>query len=420
MTQDRAAYVTRRNRCRLCDSTDLTLVLGIEPSPIGDAFVTKEHLHEVQPLIPLDVYQCRACGHAQNLDIANPDLLFRNYTFTTSSSRGLIEHFKRYAIEARTEFGLRENDLVVEIGSNDGTLLGNFKDAGLRIQGVDPAADIAKRSTEKGIPTIPEFFTEKLSRRIRNDQGPAQLVVANNVYAHADNLSDVTHGIRHLLDSNGIFMFEVSYLLDMIDGLVFDTIYHEHQSYHSIVPLRKFLAAHDLHLFDVRKVGTKGGSIRGYAQPCGGTHAERPIVASMVAEEDIRQLHLPEIFRDYQASIKEQKDAVNEFVGAARRSGKRVVGYGASTTTTTLLYHFGLQDSLDYLVDDNPVKQGLYSPGRHLEVKPSSVLYDVLRPDIVLILAWQFCDAILERHDRFIADGGIMVSPLKQFTVYRR
>ena len=407
---------SRRKTCRLCDSPSLELVLPINASPIADAFVPASELDQPQPLIPLDLYQCQSCGHVQNLDIVNPEFLFRDYLFTTSSSAGLVEHFRRYAHDVTGEFGIAPGSLVVEIGSNDGTLLKFFQDAGMKVVGVDPAREIAQQATDAGLPTFPEYFDSNLAAQIKKQYGPAKLVVANNVYAHADQLGDLTDGIASLLDGDGIFVFEVSYLMDIIDKFVFDTVYHEHLSYHSVKPFVQFFDAHGLHLFDIQRITTKGGSMRGFVQKKGGPQSERPIVKQMIAEEDRRQLHTPQIFKDYETQINQRKRALLEFLESAYEQNLRVVGYGASTTAMTLMYHFELTDILEFLIDDNSKKHGLYSPGCHLEVKPSSALYDI-RPDVVVILAWQYADPIISKHAEFLANGGRFVIPLQELRI---
>ena len=387
------------------------LAMPIKPSPIADAFVSADKINISQPLIPLDLYQCQDCGHVQNLDIVNPDLLFRDYIFSTSNSANLVEHFRKYAADVSRDFQLAEGSLVVEIGSNDGTLLGFFKDKGMRVQGIDPALEIARIASESGIPTTADFFTSELSDSILREQGPAKLIVANNVYAHADQLADMTDGIAGLLDDDGVFVFEVSYLLDIIDKFVFDTVYHEHLSYHSIDPFTRFFKAHGLHLFDVQRVSTKGGSFRGFVQKFAGRQAECPIIKQMIEEEARRGLHGLEIFHNYERDILARKDALLAYIAKIREQGKSIVGYGASTTVTTLMYHFDLFDKLDYLIDDNTKKHGLYSPGCHLEVKPSTALYDE-KPDVVIIMAWQYFQPIVTKHAQFIANGGQFVVPL--------
>jgi hypothetical protein len=409
-------FVSRRTSCRLCERENPILVMPIGPSPIGDAYVSIDKKDEEQPLFPLDLYQCQDCGHVQNLDIINPDLMFKDYIFCTSGSAGLVDHFRIYADDVTKRFNLVSNSLILEIGSNDGTLLSFFKDKGMRVQGVDPAVEIARQATQLGIPTIPTFFTSELATKILEEQGPTKLFVANNVFAHSDQLADITQGIEKMLDRDGVFVFEVSYLLDIIDNFVFDTVYHEHLSYHSIDPFTRFFSKHGLHLFDIQKNLSKGGSFRGFVQKTGGPHAERPIVREMIEEESRRGLHSPEIFYEYEKQVLARKDVVLNFINKARSEGKSVVGYGASTTVATLMYHFELFDKLDYLIDDNPKKYGLYSPGCHLEVKPSSALYTE-KPDVVVVLAWQYANPILNKNKSYIENGGKFVIPLPELKI---
>lgn len=408
------ALVTRRTCCRLCDSKDLELVLPMKPSPIGDAFVPYDQKEIIQPLIPLDLYQCQQCGHAQNIDIVNPEVLFRDYIFMTGNSPGLCKHFQQYAQEITAKFAFPKDSLVVEIGSNDGTLLGYFKNLGMQVIGIDPAREIAQLANKAGVRTLPEFFSTTLAQQISNESGPAKLVVANNVYAHSDELADITNGIAKVLDEDGVFVFEVSYLLDIIDNFVFDTIYHEHLSYHSITPFVQFFRKYGLELFDVEKVATKGGSMRCFVQKLNGPRKKSQIVNQMVQEEARRGLHQPEIFKQYAIQIAQRKDELNAYLAEELQKGHRVAGYGASTTVTTLIYQFELENKLIYLIDDNVKKHSLLSPGCHLQVKPSSFLYED-RPEIVLILAWQYAQPIMQKHERFLEENGTIIVPLPEF-----
>src|SRR6266851_5084769 len=189
----------RRQNCRLCDGVRLELALPIAASPIADAYVTRENLGEAQETYPLDLYLCLDCGHVQNVDVVDPEKLFRDYIYVTSSSPGLVEHYRRYADEIAARFALKPGSLAVEIGSNDGSLLRFFRNKGLKVLGIDPARRIADEATAKGVPTLPEFFTGKLGQEIRARHGPAAVIAANNVFAHADNLADIARGIRALL-----------------------------------------------------------------------------------------------------------------------------------------------------------------------------------------------------------------------------
>jgi len=404
--------LTHRTTCRLCGSARLELVLPILPSAIGDAFVSKQQAEqEAQGVYPLDVYLCVDCGHLQNLDVVNPEILFRNYTYRTSVSLGLVEHFRKYAETVVNDLGLKEDALVVEIGSNDGSLLKAFKAHALRVIGVDPARQIAAGASAEGIPTLPEFFTSAIAARIRSEHGPAALVCANNVFAHADNLSDIVHGISKLLAAAGAFVFEVSYAPDIVDKFVFDTIYHEHVSHHTLIPLEKFFNGLNMSLFDVERIPTKGGSIRGFAQlKSSGRRPQSQRLLALFADERDRGIGQPQIYKDFFLALKDRKRVVLDYLDKAIAAGKTVAAYGASTTTTTLLYHFELGPRIKFIVDDNPIKQGTFSPGWHIPVLSSSEL-SARRPDIVVILAWMYGNEIMRRNSQYLAEGGEFLVP---------
>jgi hypothetical protein len=401
-----------RDSCRLCGSSNVELAVPIKASPIGDAFIPAVRLGQAQDIYPLDLYLCAECGHVQNLDVVNPEVLFRDYIYNTSGSNALVEHFRQYALDVLARYEVRPGSLVVEIGSNDGSLLKFFKARGLRVLGVDPAREIARKATEAGVETLPEFFSSKLASAIRKAHGGASIVCANNVFAHSDELADVARGIREVLADDGVFVFEVSYLVDIVDKYVFDTVYHEHVSYHSVGALATFFKRMGLQLIDVQRNNSKGGSIRGFAQRAPeGKRPVQPVVGELTALEKSRGFGQLPLYQEYSRRIEQRKAALTTFVDRALADGKLIAGYGASTTTTTLLWHFELQRKLAFVADDNPVKYGMYCPGCHIPVVPSDELY-VRRPDYVVILAWQYAPAIMKRHERFMKDGGKFLVPL--------
>jgi SAM-dependent methyltransferase len=414
----RAQDLTHRTTCRLCGATRFELVLPILPSAIGDAFVSKERAEqEEQGVYPLDVYLCLDCGHLQNLDVVNPEILFRNYTYRTSVSLGLVEHFRKYAETTVRDLNLKKDALVVEIGSNDGSLLKAFKAHSLRIIGVDPAREIGAAASAEGIPTLPEFFTSAIAAKIRSEHGPAALVCANNVFAHADNLSDIVDGISKLLAPDGAFVFEVTYAPDIVDKFVFDTIYHEHVSHHTLTPLEKFFNGLNMTLFDVERVPTKGGSIRGFAQrKSDGRRPQTERLLALFADEKRRGITQPQIYRDFFLALEDRKRMVIDYLDTVIAAGKTVAAYGASTTTTTLLYHFELGSRIKFIVDDNPIKHNTFSPGKHIPVLPSSEL-SVRRPDVVVVLAWMYANEIIDRNQRYLREGGEFLVPLPNMRI---
>ena len=378
-----------------------------------------DRLSEAQLSFPLDLYLCLECGHVQLLDVVDPDLLFGNYIYTTSISLGLVEHFRRYAEEVAQKFSLAGNSLALDIGSNDGTLLKFFKEKGLRVLGIDPAVRIAQQATEAGIETIPAFFTRELAMKIRNSHGQAALITANNVFAHSDNLPDMADGIRELLAGDGIFVFEVSYLVDIIEKLLFDTVYHEHLCYHSIKPLDHFFRAHDLELIDVHRMGSKGGSIRAFVQRRGGPRPVQPIVSELLALEAKMGLDKPDIFARFSEKLDRIKGELHELLGRLKQEKKTIAGYGASATVTTLLYKFELGKHLDFVVDDNVSRHGMFSPGQHLPVYPPQALQE-RGAHYAVILAWQYAEPILKKNEAFMQQGGRFIVPLPTVRVIGR
>jgi SAM-dependent methyltransferase len=333
---------------------------------------------------------------------------------------GLVEHFKTYAKAVVEDEKIPQGSLAVELGSNDGSLLKAFKALGMRVVGVDPARSIAAAATAEGIPTLPEFFSADIAAGIRADSGPASVVCANNVFAHIDDMSDLVKGIRTLLADDGIFVFEASYVPDMIDGMVFDTIYHEHVSHHTLRPLERFFGRFDMTLFDVKRVATKGGSIRGFAQvKSTGRRPQSPQLLQMLAEEERRELGKPEIYRAFYRRIEERRVQNLAYIDQCVAAGQKVAAYGAATTATTLLFHFELGSRLSFVVDDNPIKHGLYSPVLHLPVHPSSALYTE-KPGLVVILAWTYATPIIKRHAAYLQAGGKFLVPLPEMRVVEK
>lgn len=405
--------INRRTTCRMCGSSNLSLVYQLAPSPIGDAYVTADQLNIYQESYPIDMFLCRDCGLAQLLDIIAPEVLYTDYIYLTGSSSEMREHFHKYANQVIECIRPAPDALVVDIGSNDGTLLRQFKNHGLHVIGVEPATEIAQMATENGVKTFPCFFTPELALQIKQEYGPAIIITANNVFANVDDLVSLTEGIRSLMASNGVFVFESFYLADVIENLVFDFIYHEHLSAFSVAPVQRFFQSMGMQLIDVQRIPTKGGSLRYTIQLAGGPRTVSPSVASMLNFEKRFGLYHPETFKAFLIKIDGYKQRTVEFLKTLKNDGKKIAGYGASITGTTLIYHFGIGEYLDYLIDDNPAKQRRFSPGLHIPVYHPQLLYES-KPDYVVILAWRFADEIIQKHNEFIKHGGKFIVPLPE------
>jgi SAM-dependent methyltransferase len=399
----------RRSTCRLCTASDLQLVVPMTPTPIADAYVSVDRLGEVQECYPLDLYQCCDCGHVQLLDVVAPELLFSQYSYFSGRAGGMAKHFDEYADGVVRKTGLPRGAFVVDIGSNDGAFLRCFQQRGMRVLGIDPAENIARAANEAGIETLPEFFQLSLASVIASSYGRAQVVAANNVFAHTDDLAGMADAVRALLADDGVFVFEVSYLLDVVDHLLLGTIFHEHLCYHSVQPLDAFLRLHGLELIDVQRVPIQGGSLIGTAQRIGGPRRIEPSVAALKALEDERDLHNPATLRAFSSRIEQARDSAAVLLERLQAEGHAIAGFGAARSGTLLIYHFGLATILDYIVDDSPDKQNLYSPGVHIPVFPSSVMYERM-PAYVFILAWVHWRAIVQNHHRYLEQGGRFVN----------
>jgi len=408
-----------RHDCRLCGSRELPKVLSLGSTPLANEFVSADQVGKPQDRFPLEVHLCTACGHVQLLDIVDPERLFGNYVYVSSTSPVFVEHFRRYAHAMLHLTGMPKGSQVIEIGSNDGTLLRFFQEGGMRVLGIDPARTIAAATTQQGIETIPEFFDLKLAQHLRAEGWEASVISANNVFAHADDLHTIVDGVAHLLHPEGLFVFEVSYLLDVVEKTLFDTIYHEHVSYHTVKPLIGLFRRHGMELIDVIRVDTHGGSLRGIAKRRGGRFAKQPSVDQFIALEEASGLEDPQTFQRFFARIQDLKMRLMELLHRLKTEGKNIVGFGAPAKATTLMFHFGIgPDLLEYIIDDSPWKQGLYTPGHHLPVVPSTALDDPThRPDYALILAWNFAEAIIAKHKAFRDKGGQFIVPLPQVEI---
>ena len=394
------------------------MVLQLAPTPPANAFVPADERGRPQERFPLDVFFCEDCAHVQLLDVVDPRLLFENYVYVSGTSPVFVKHFEDYARDVRTRFAPAPGSLVVDIGSNDGTLLRFFKDAGHAVLGIDPAKKIAEEATRAGIPTRAAFFTPAMAQALRAELGPASVITANNVFAHIDDLRGVVEGVRTLLAPGGVYVFEVSYLVDVFQHTLFDTIYHEHVAYHSVKPLVRFFRENGMELVEALRVPSHGGSLRGIAQLAGGPHPVGASVAAALRNEEQLGLDRPETFVQFGRNIEGLKQDLGRLLRDLKKQGKRIAAFGAPAKATTLMFHFEIgPDLVDFIADDSPLKQGLFSPGYHIPVLPAAALYEQ-KPDYVVILAWNFAGPIMKKHEAYRAAGGHFIVPIPTLAVH--
>ena len=403
--------------CRLCRSSKLTSILKLASTPPANAFVSKENTKYEQKKYPLELFFCEKCSHVQLVEVVDPIELFENYVYVSGTSPVFVEHFSNYAKTIIETYKPSLKSYILDIGSNDGTLLKFFQKMGYSTIGVDPAIDISQKAQKDGIHTINEFFNLDTSIKIKERYSTASLITANNVFAHSDDLIGITKAVKNLLSKDGLFIFEVSYLVDVYQKTLFDTIYHEHLSYHSVLPLIKFFQRHDMELIDASRVNTHGGSIRCVVK---NIEDKRPInnsVQNLLDLEKSLSLNKKETFINFANNIKERKKELRNFINKIKAQNKSIAGFGAPAKATTLMYEFELEKNvLDFIVDDSPLKQGLFSPGLNIPILPSSAISE-LKPDYLLILAWNFSDSIVKKNRKFIESGGKFIIPLPNLQI---
>ena len=403
----------RRNDCRLCNSKDLEDVIELTPTPPGNNFLSKNQLHEKENYYPLIVKFCHSCAHVQLADVVDPVILFQDdYKYVSGTSPVFVNHFRNYVTDILSEYSIPKRSLIIDIGSNDGTCLKFFKDRGFKVLGVDPATEIAAKATAQGINTIADFFSASLAEKSLEQFGPAHIITSHNTCAHVDNLNDIFCGVRSWLHDDGLFIFEVGYLLDVYKNNWFDTIYHEHLDYHSVKPLVPFFESIEMELFSVKRVSPQGGSIRLHVQKKGGPHSADPSVKELIRLEEDIGLDKAETFRAFSEKVNTVKIALSEILRSLKAQDMRIAGYGAPTKSTTLLTHFGLGDDiLDFIIDDNPLKQGKFTPGFHIPIMGPDELYK-RKPDYLVVLAWNFAEPIMEKHQKYKNIGGQFILPM--------
>jgi len=413
------ANITPITCCRLCGSTDLKIALPLRPTPIGDMYLPAEKKPGELACHPLNVTLCNHCGHAQLDALVDPELIYSNYLYTTSVSLGLADHFREYADTVCRKLALPVGALVVDIGSNDGTLLRCFKEKGLRVLGVDPARDVARRATESGIPTINAFFTPETAAQIVRTHGRASLVIANNVVANVPDLVGFFTGIEVLLAETGHFVWETGYVRYLTEGCVFDNIHHEHIDYFAVRPLTHFYQRFGFVLRDIEISTSKGCSIRSYVARTASHPAISPAVAEVIAHEEAAAYFSAAPFTRLADKLKTTREKLHALIDGWLATDQTVAGYGAAIGTTTVLYHFDLGKKLSCLIDDNPVRHGLHSPGYALPVASPTLLTGSSCPDFVVVLAWRYTDAIVARNQAYLKNGGCFVRILPEIELIR-
>jgi 2-polyprenyl-3-methyl-5-hydroxy-6-metoxy-1,4-benzoquinol methylase len=404
--------------CRFCASELQTTFVDLGMSPLSESFLRADQINQMEAFYPLHVFVCSRCFLVQLQEYVQPEDIFTEYAYFSSYSETWLEHARQYTEHMIRRFGLGASSSVVEIASNDGYLLKNFVAHGIPVLGVEPAANVAKVAVQQGVATRVDFFGQAVAQRLVEEGIRPDLLIGNNVLAQVPDLNDFVGGLRTLLKPGGIITIEFPHLLKLIHENQFDTIYHEHFSYFSLVAANNILGAHDLVPFDVEELPTHGGSLRIFAR-----HREdttKPLTARVLALHD-REVDegLTQIgsYGRFAEQVKQTKWRLLEFLIEAKQQGKSIVGYGAPGKGNTLLNYCGIRtDFLDYTVDKNPYKHGKVTPGTHIPIFPPDRILET-RPDYVLILPWNLRDEIVRQMVAIRTWGGKFVVPIPKVQV---
>lgn len=399
--------------CRSCQAPDLKSIIPLGNLPLANGLL-KGPSFEGEVSYNLEVMLCASCGLAQLKDLVDPALLFSDYVYFSSYSDTMLASAK--ALVDRLAPTLSPESFVIEVASNDGYLLKNYIDHHIPVLGIDPAQNIAQVANARGIPTLCEFFGESLAQKLSQEGKKVDLLHANNVMAHVPDINGFIAGLKLLLKPSGMAVIEVPYLLDLVTHHEFDTIYHEHVYYFALHPLRAAFKRHGLELFDIEKLSLHGGTVRLFVGH-DGAHAVHPIVNDMLDAEKISGILLPETYESFMAYLKALKGDLHSLLHRLKGENKKIAAYGASAKGATLLNFFevGSKD-LTFVVDRSAAKQGLYTPGTHLPIRPPEALLEE-KIDYALLLTWNFAPEIMEQQKAFREQGGQFILPLPEVTL---
>ena len=399
-----------RTTCRICHSPEIQPVLSLGTTPLADALRKKEQLLQAESKFPLNVAFCPHCSLVQLLETVPPDVLFcQDYPYYSSFSPALLQHSRANAVDLIKLRRLNANSLVVELASNDGYLLKNFVEQGIPVLGIDPAEGPARAAEKIGVPTVCTFFGENLARELSANGKAADVIIGNNVLAHVADLHGFVEGIRILLKEDGVAVIEMPYVKDLVDHCEFDTIYHEHLCYFSVTALDRLFRMHSLFLNDVKRLSIHGGSLRIYVEKQENASATVQAMLQTEAAEKVDQI---DYYRDFAHRVEGIRTKLQHLLQGLKQQGARIAAYGAAAKGSTLINYSEIGTELvDFVVDRNTHKQGLYMPGQNIPVLAPEALLE-RNPDYVLLLAWNFAEEILQQQKEYQQRGGRFIIPV--------
>ncbi|MHB8590015.1 MAG: class I SAM-dependent methyltransferase [Candidatus Dormibacteraceae bacterium] len=395
--------------CRSCGGESLELVLSLGETPLANALLTEEQLMQPEARFPLDLAFCPDCSLVQITETVPPEQLFSHYLYFSSFSDTMLRHAERIARQLVESRQLGPGSLVVELASNDGYLLQFYRDASVPVLGIEPAANIAEAARQRSIPTLTKFFGTEVAAELRSAGQLADVVHANNVLAHVSDLNGFVSGIATILKPGGVAVIEVPHVKVMLEALEFDTIYHEHLCYFSLIALQALFSRHGLTIVDVERLPIHGGSLQLFIERDGTPSAA---VCELEDEEHAMGLDRLGFYTDFGSRVQKLRAELRDLLDGLKRDGKRIAAYGASAKGSTLLNYCGIgRETLDFVIDRSTVKQGLYTPGTHLPILAPDAIQE-RRPDYLLLLVWNLADEILEQQRAYREQGGHFIVPV--------
>ena len=407
--------IIKNNECEVCKSKNIKNVINFKPSPLGDIYLPFKKRKLSRKLYPLDLYLCKKCGYLFLIYKINPKLSYSNYVYESNKTVGLVNHYDSYAKEISKKLKLSNSSKILDIGSNDGSMLNSFKKIGLMAVGIEPAPEIAKNANKRGLKTLNGYLENKTTQILKKEFESFDVITANYVFANILDINSFIANVYKLLSANGSFIIQTGYHPNQFKKNMFDYVYHEHFSYFSIHTIESLVRKHKLKLIDVDINNKKGGSVRVIITKNLKTRQKKLKISRLKRFEKNLNIKSTKYFNNFEKRIEKLKKKSIDFLEIIQAQNKKVVGFGASHSVTTLMFHFELNKYFDYLIDDNTKKHNLYSPGSELLVR--KVSFNKSKPDYIFILAWQHQKTILKKYSYLKKQGVKFIIPLPSFRV---